>query len=242
MRIIHLSDLHLTNDVCIWGTDTNAHFTCAIDKIKGLKDIDAVVISGDLSNEGSIESYMLLDRTLATLDLPVYCCPGNHDNLDVFFNKYNSHNYRKDKIASIEDWDFIFFNTVVEGMSRGFPQNDDIALLKSRIQHTSNNIAIVLHHPPIEQPGWLNRKLLEDREAVVKMLGCSNNVKLVLYGHTHYHMNKTINGILYSSASSTGFAFDPTLPKFEIAARQEAFSLISIENDNISIENISIYS
>lgn len=242
MRIIHLSDLHLTNDVCIWGTDTNAHFTYAIEKIKGLKDIDAVIISGDLSNDGSIESYMRLDRTLAALDLPVYCCPGNHDNLDIFFSEYNSHYYKKDKIAAIDGWEFIFFNTVVEGMSRGFTKNEDIALLKNRIQHLSNNIAIVLHHPPIEQSGWLNRKLLEDREAIVKMIGCSNNVKLVLYGHTHYHMVKTIDGVLYSSASSTGFAFNPTFPKFEIAVGQEAFSLISIENDNIKIENISIYS
>lgn len=242
MRIIHMSDLHLTKEGCIWDTDTNLHLEYAIEKIKKIPNIDAIVISGDLSNDGSIETYNRLDGIMASIGVVTYCCPGNHDNLYVFFNQFTPTFLKRDKYAVIGNWNFFFLNTVVEGMSRGFTNEKDINILKTEINNSSKNVGIVLHHPPIEQLGWLNRKLLEDRDKFNEIIKKSDKVRMVLYGHTHYHMDREIGGILYSSAGSVGFAFDQALPKFEIAEGRESFSLITIENDKIKVENISIYS
>lgn len=60
MRIIHMSDLHLTQDgSTIWGEDTREKFIIAIDMIKKMQDIDAILVSGDISNDGSFSSYIL---------------------------------------------------------------------------------------------------------------------------------------------------------------------------------------
>lgn len=84
LRIVHLSDLHIARDGNeIWGTDTLSHFHQAIDIISSLKDINAIIVTGDLSNDGSSWSYNYIIDCLKQLEIPTFCCPGNHDNLET---------------------------------------------------------------------------------------------------------------------------------------------------------------
>ena len=81
MKIIHMSDIHITNGGnSIWGTDTLEHFNRAVELIRHYKDIDAIVITGDLSDDGSEWSYEYIDKALSPLNIPVLCCIGNHDD------------------------------------------------------------------------------------------------------------------------------------------------------------------
>ena len=65
MKIVHLSDLHITKDgVEIWGTNTLSHFQQAIDVISQIDDIDAIIVTGDLSNDGSNWSYTYIHNFL----------------------------------------------------------------------------------------------------------------------------------------------------------------------------------
>lgn len=236
MRIVHISDLHITDHGHdIWNVNTYVNFRLAVEKIKQLNDIDAVIISGDLSNDGSLWSYQQIDEMLSEIGIPTFCCPGNHDNLDVFYNVYTPKFYKVDKNFKIGDWTFIMQNSAVMGMSRGYFNALELSDLLSVAK---GYIAIVLHHPPIEQNGWLNRKLLENRDEFKKLIENFPNVKLVLYGHTHFHSVQNFNGITYSSASSIGFAFNPKLPKFEIARGEEGFSVLNLNGLDLSIENV----
>ena len=80
MRIIHLSDIHLENNgVPIWETDTMCHLNKAINIIKSLANVDVIVVSGDLSNDGSRWTYEYIDEIFETTGIPTICCPGNHD-------------------------------------------------------------------------------------------------------------------------------------------------------------------
>lgn len=238
MRIIHISDIHLENHgLPIWNTDTKLHFDKAIKKIQTMDNIDAIIISGDLSNDGSAWSYNYIDNLLAKTNIPTFCCPGNHDNLDIFYGSHKSWFYKNCELFMLNGWTFIMLNSVMAGKSRGnFYPDKFLDLLK----HSCGPTVIVLHHPPIEQDGWLNRKLLENRDVFNDIIHKYKNIRLVLYGHTHHHEIKTIDGIIYSSASSIGFAFHPKLLKFQIAHGREGFSLITLNDSNIIIENIFI--
>lgn len=68
MKLIHLSDIHLTeNGRKIWETNTLAHFQKAIQRIKELSGIDGIVISGDLSDDGSLWTYKYIDQAFAEI-------------------------------------------------------------------------------------------------------------------------------------------------------------------------------
>ena len=68
MKLIHISDIHLTeNGREIWGVNTLDHFCKTIQKIKGLDGIDGIVVSGDLSDDGSRWTYEYIDRAFAEI-------------------------------------------------------------------------------------------------------------------------------------------------------------------------------
>lgn len=239
MKIIHISDIHLTeNGTDIWGVNTLDKFCKAIKKIKELDGIDAIVISGDLSNDGSRWTYEFIDQRFKEVGIPTFCCPGNHDNLEMFYHGYKPSFVKNCDEFELCGWNFIMVNSSVEGMSRGYfnPQ-----LLSKQIFNCSGPVTIILHHPPLEQEGWLNRKLLENHNEFNDIIYHAGNVKLVLYGHTHYHTIKTISGVVYSSAPSIGFAFNPNLHKFEIAYGEEGFNIIHMNGDTISITKENLF-
>ena len=233
MKIIHISDIHLTeNGHEIWGVNTLDHFCTAIEKIKDLDGIDGIFVSGDLSDDGSLWTYEFIDRAFSAIGIPTFCCPGNHDNLDVFYNGYRPSFYRNCDTVELCGWNFIMLNSAARDMSRGVFCHEKLISL---IQGCKGKVVVVLHHPPIEQEGWLNRKLLENRDRFNDIIQQAENVRMVLYGHTHYHTKVIINGKVYSSAPSIGFAFNPKLHKFEIANGEEGFSIIEIDGDNVVI-------
>ena len=66
MKIIHMSDLHLSADgALVWEEDCRRKFLTAIKQIKMMRDVDAIIVSGDISNDGSLNSYYFADRVFS---------------------------------------------------------------------------------------------------------------------------------------------------------------------------------
>lgn len=248
-HILHISDFHLTGTgTSIWGADVKRNFNYALSRIEKIRDdIDAIFITGDLSNDGSIESYEYIDSAFRKIGIPTYYCPGNHDNLEnmdtVFSHGYIASHF----IVPIANWKFIILNSVVQdpeesgrNKARGWLSSTSLVQLEDAINSDSKRTAIVLHHPPIEPGGWLNRKLLDNRESFNSIIRKYKQVKLVLFGHTHYYQQTRQYGVLYVSASSVGFAFEKELPKFEIAQGKESFNYVSLDDDKILVSNVLI--
>ena len=238
MRIIHMSDLHLTKEgVPIWDTNTMDHFNKSIEIIRGMKDIDAIVVTGDISNDGSEWTYRYADRLFSSLGIPTYCCPGNHDSLKVMLNEYKPSFYQVlPPSCKIKGWKLVMLNSVVpadedpdQNKARGFLSDESLDYVIQELEEGLPTI-IALHHPPLEPGGWLNRRLLDNRETFNQIIQSYSNARLVIYGHIHYFTDVQIGHIRYSSSTSVGFAFDKDLPKFQIADGLEGFSLIEIDN------------
>lgn len=241
MKIVHISDIHLVeNGKIIWDTNTKSHFDKAINIIGNIKGVDAIFISGDLADDGSQWSYKYIDESFKSLGIPTYCCPGNHDNIDLMMKEFKFSFINIQEHVIIDGWNFYLLNTAVKGMSRGFLTEEKLKSIEKIIGNINTPIGFILHHPPIEPGGWLNRRLLEDRDNFNGIIYNYPNVKLILFGHIHYHLKQTINNVLYSSASAIGYAYDKELPKFQIADGKEGFSVIEISENDITIENVLI--
>lgn len=250
MRIIHMSDLHLTKDGHpIWGTDTMEHFNKSIEIIRGMKDVDVIIVTGDISNDGSIWTYQYADIMFASIGIPTFCCPGNHDSLKVMLDDYVPSLYKVLPPACVIcGWKIVMLNSVISddndlnlNKSRGFLSNDSMSYIKQELDEGIPTI-IALHHPAQEPGGWLNRKLLDNRNEFNNMISIYDNARLVIYGHTHYFTDVQQGHTRYSSSTSVGFAFDKDLPKFQIADGLEGFSVIEIDNGIINIRNINLKS
>ena len=244
-----MSDLHLTKDrIPIWDTNTMDHFNKAIEIIRGIKNIDAIIVTGDISDDGSEWTYRYADSMFSSLGIPAYLCPGNHDSLKMMLDVYKPSFYQVLPTSRIiEGWKLVILNSVIpsdenpnQNKARGFLSEESLNYVQQELEEGLPTI-IALHHPPLEPGGWLNRRLLENRDIFNQTIQSYPNTRLIVYGHIHYFTDVQQGHTRYSSSTSVGFAFDKDLPKFQIADGLEGFSLIEIDNDIIDIKNVKLY-
>lgn len=248
MRIIHMSDLHLTSDRHqIWGVDTFRHFVKALDRIANITNVDCIVVSGDIADDGDLLTYQYADEMLNTLDVPVLWCPGNHDNINTFF-KFGQNS--KSIISSpqvIKGFRFVSVNSVApdddnpnKNRSKGIIFENDFQKMKIDMQYKGLQTILVMHHPSFDPGGWLANKILKNKEVFMETIQKYEDIFLILCGHIHYYMRYEMIDKTFISAPSVGFAFNKDLPQFEIDNGNEGFLIIDIENRHITIEAVKL--
>src|SRR5947209_6013937 len=96
MILAQISDLH----VCRRGeklsgrVDTAAYLRKAVTRISQLNPLpDALLITGDMVNDGTAEEYEHLRELLAPLTMPMYVIPGNHDSREGMRASFADHAY-----------------------------------------------------------------------------------------------------------------------------------------------------
>ena len=86
MLIAQLSDLHikLPGRLAYKKVDTAAMLAEAVRRINALVPRpDLLLITGDLTDIGSPEEYAWLRELLASLTMPMFVVPGNHDEREA---------------------------------------------------------------------------------------------------------------------------------------------------------------
>lgn len=238
MKIVHMSDLHITEyGREIWETDTKTHFDKAIEYISKLNDIDAIIVTGDISDDGSEWSYNYVSKVFEQFAIPVICCPGNHDKKEKMNLLTSCH---LEELVELGDWKILNLDSTLPEMARGGFDAKTMRYIESELSRDNKPTIIAFHHPSLEPGGWLNRKLLEGRELFNDYISNKASVKLILYGHTHYPIMHNVGSKIFSSAPSIGFAFDKDLPKFQIANGKEGFNIIEIEKCDIQIHTVHL--
>ena len=76
---IQISDSHIDDDNLVMGVDSQANLNNIVDDIL-TKSYDALLVSGDLSHNGTLESYRKLKKIIKPLGTKTYVLPGNHDH------------------------------------------------------------------------------------------------------------------------------------------------------------------
>ena len=82
LRVVQLSDFHLFADTDgkLLGLNTQFSLEAVLDRVRREQpDMDLILATGDLSQDGSYESYQRLAKTLSGFRAPIYWLEGNHD-------------------------------------------------------------------------------------------------------------------------------------------------------------------
>ncbi|MDX7998584.1 hypothetical protein FE394_05110 [Xenorhabdus sp. Reich] len=194
MKVIHLTDLHLTGsrDQKLFDVNPydNLDFVCdEIMRIKSITDIELIIISGDISNDGDIDSYKYFFKKMESLNTPYIAILGNHDlkdNFDIVLKEEKTENLITSREYNNKNWYITSVDTVVEGEDYGFISEDNLAELERTIIANNNvNIAVFTHHHaiPVDTP-IVDSCMLNNASALLEL--CEKyKVKFIGSGHAH---------------------------------------------------------
>ena len=173
---------------------------------------DAVVISGDLANNGLPEEYAvladLLRRHLA--HVPVFVIPGNHDRRETLregLAAWPGVTVHPERIQYVvEDFPvrLVMLDTLVPGAGHGELGPEGLAWLDATLAARPAKPAIVvMHHPPfvcgIAHMDAIN---LRDSAAFAAVVARHPQVERILCGHHHRPITARVGGTIASVAPS----------------------------------------
>jgi 3',5'-cyclic AMP phosphodiesterase CpdA len=197
-RILQLTDLHLVakNALASRVLDTQAILAEAIDRLTDLLPAlgppDVVLITGDISDDGSAESYEIARTELAKLGLPILVIPGNHDSREAMRAAFADLAGMPttgliDWRVQIGDTCIIGLDTLVEGSGGGRLRSESLAFLGDALESAgARPVVIALHHPPLKTGiRFMDAIGLENAAALKKALSNAAVEVTILAGHVH---------------------------------------------------------
>ncbi|AXK44437.1 metallophosphoesterase family protein [Brachybacterium saurashtrense] len=241
MRILHLTDTHLYGDPDARHydrIDPAAALRGLLARLDGLADIDAVVHTGDASEDGTPGSYRLLheilDPVAAALEAPLAVVMGNHDVSAVYGETIAAGQRlqeRQDRVVPLAGGGrIVLLDTSVPGAGYGHLETAQLDWLRDVLaEPAAQSTVLALHHPPLEGATALLRALdLDGLDALAEVLA-GTDVRIVLAGHYHHAMDGAIAGIPVHVAPGVTNVVDPLAPgRHEQALALSGASLIEL--------------
>lgn len=144
--------------------------------------IDAVIVAGDLTDQGLLGEFELFTDVMNGMDKPWITVIGNHDHLSngstVYERMLGARNYTVD----IREYRFIFFDDV----NWESDETPDLAWLQAMLATTGERIPIVIAHIPPN-----NDQLTDGLGVSMRQLLIEHDVPLFIHGHIHAYQQYT---------------------------------------------------
>ncbi len=198
-RFVHLTDLHLShadlNDPHL-SSDTTTTLKQVLGRICALDPVpDFVVLSGDLTNHGDVESYQLLRGLVETLPMPVIPALGNHDRRAEFRSVFGGYGDGDAPLFhdSVHDGvHVIALDSSVPNRVGGGIEPEQFDRLETTLRaHPQAPKLLICHHPPHRRStplAWESLTEADTRRLAQALKG--HDVVGILSGHVH--MNRVL--------------------------------------------------
>lgn len=213
MLIIQLSDSHLKADPAgvYRDVDVDARLTSMLAAVARHQP-DLIVLSGDVSDDGSLASYQRAAEHLDALGCRWLWLPGNHDHPATMAEVRTLA-----PVIHLDGWQIILLNSWIDGEEGGRLGDEQLARLEAQLAGDGSPALIVLHHPPVSvEADWMNEIGLEDRDAFWAGPGRYDHLQAVLCGHIHHELTCLQNGVPVMSVPAMAAQFVPDSPDFAV--------------------------
>lgn len=222
VNVLQISDCHLTKSAAgeLLGVNTLDSLDAVLDEIaKDALSPDVVLVTGDLSQDGSVEAYQTLKQRLQVFACPQYWFAGNHDSRRVMEQVVNG-GPELAKVADAGAWQIILLDSLLEGKVHGELSSSELAHLERCLADQGNDARptlVSLHHHPVEiNSRWLDNIGLHNRDEFWQIIDRYPQVQGVLWGHIHQEFQSKRGAIELLASPSTCIQFLPLSSEFAV--------------------------
>ncbi len=253
ITFLHLSDLHLVPPGrLLAGIDPARRMQGVKARIEQLDFSPAfVVVSGDLTDDGSSESYEVVKGVLQDLrgenkDTPVLLALGNHDDRATFrriiLGEEGGAQGPCHYSQVIDGLRVIMLDSSVPGEVGGALGASQLAWLEDELQKPApRGILIVLHHPcrlagPAHHYPMFILRDADDLEAIVARH--RDRVVGILAGHSHQLNSAPFGGTVHVTAPAVLYQLDYFAGAQFTPVPGSGFNLCQLDDDGLIVHPV----
>lgn len=207
--LVQISDLHIREHgkIAYGVLDTATYLDQTVKTLLRLPQApDAVIVTGDLADSGSLDDYARVQHLLSRLNAPLYLMPGNHDDRANLRTAFPAHTYLGNSgfiqyTARVGELHVVALDTTEPGQEAGALCTERLDWLNSTLNALSGQPVIVaMHHPPFNT-------LIGHMDAIGLRAGTNEletliarhpNVQRIICGHLHRAIETCFGGTLAS--------------------------------------------
>lgn len=220
VMLVQLSDSHLFADAhgTLLGMNTRDSLQKVIELVLARQpQIDLLVASGDLSQDGSLESYQQFRQMSGQLSAPARWIPGNHDE-PMVMEQAATQSSLLEPVVDIGNWRITLLDSAVPGSVPGFLADEQLQLLARALSEAPQRHHLVCfhHHPVSIGCPWMEPIGLRNPEALFAVLDRFPQVRAVLWGHVHQEIDRMRNDVRLLASPSTCIQFAPGSEDFKV--------------------------
>lgn len=204
-KILMISDTHFSknNSLLFNKYDVENSIGKLKDKIN-LENPDYIFLLGDISQDGSIESYIKVKNFFAQFNCPKYVIMGNHDSEDIK-NMLDDKIIRTDYL-DIQNHRFIFLSSYKGlGFGEGYISEIELEKIKKYFNSNMQNY-LLIHHHFIKTNGIMDKAILENHLHFCEYIS-KFDIKAVFHGHVHNPYSTALGNIVIYANPSTCVQF-----------------------------------
>nr|WP_281373068.1 metallophosphoesterase [Kineococcus aurantiacus] len=240
-----MSDTHLLAGGALHGglVDTTAALGHVLESLHRVGPLDAVVVSGDVSDDGTVASYETVRDLVGPFArahgaVPVFAM-GNHDLPEGFTRVLGPTR----SVHDVDGFRFVVLDSSVPGMGYGSLGAEQLDWLRSVLATPApRGSAVVVHHSPVPAPTVLHEGLkLQDPGGLLAALEGSD-VRVVLSGHYHHPAAQTLaSGLTLLVAPAVANRADPfAAPGRERILRGSGALLVEVDDRGVRSHVLSV--
>jgi len=224
IRIVQISDCHISADPHALYREQSADENLAgvVQAAMQWKP-RLIMVTGDVSEDGSRESYERSSELLARTGAEVMVLPGNHDDVELMSRYFSAGPWNGPYTRQLESWQLLMLDSTVPGQVSGSLSPRKLDQLRHALNGKNELYSLVaLHHQPIPVGGpWIDRYRLESPQQFFEVIDQAPNVRCIAWGHVHQDFSKQRKGCSLLGAPSSvanslpgtdRFSLDPAGP------------------------------
>lgn len=234
LKILQLSDCHVSADpeTGYRGQNADRNLRALIPEMKAWNP-DRVLLSGDISEDASPESYRRIAHALSSLAVPLLALPGNHDSPSEMKRHFPLGPWQGPFAHRAGSWLLVMLDSTGPGEISGSIAPQELETLDKLFRaDPAEHILLALHHQPVPvNAPWIDKYALQDSEPLLELLDRTDRLRCVTWGHIHQDFQTTREGVLMLGAPSSVANSLPRTPVFTLDPAGPACRWLDLGSD-----------
>ncbi|MBT8765581.1 3',5'-cyclic-AMP phosphodiesterase [Metapseudomonas boanensis] len=233
--LVQLSDSHLfaETDGRLLGMDTRDSLQRVVARVlEEQPRIDLVLATGDLSQDGSVESYRRFGELIEAIPAPSRWLPGNHDEVPVMRDVCAGSD-QLDSVTDFSHWRVVLLDSTIAGAVPGHFPAEQLELLEQALASAGErHVLVTFHHHPVPIGcAWMDPIGVRNAERLFNVLERYPQVRALLWGHVHQEFDEQFQGMRLLASPSTCVQFAPGSEDFRVSTEAPGYRWLRLNAD-----------